>query len=83
MRNRDSFKGMGEKPTGKTCKAMKGLIEEGKEIIEEDGDGSVLDAALIGAAFALKWWFRTSSSGSGSGSAAIVSAPSPSSTPLK
>jgi Uncharacterized protein conserved in bacteria len=41
---------MGEKPTGKTCKAMKGLIEEGKEIIEEDGDGSVLDAALIGAA---------------------------------
>jgi ferritin-like metal-binding protein YciE len=44
------FEGLGEKPTGKTCKAMKGLIEEGKEIIEEDGDGSVLDAALIGAA---------------------------------
>jgi ferritin-like metal-binding protein YciE len=44
------FKGLGEKPTGKTCKAMKGLVEEGKEIIEEDGDGSVLDAALIGAA---------------------------------
>ena len=44
------FKGLGEKPTGKTCKAMKGLIEEGKEIIEEDGDDSVLDAALIGAA---------------------------------
>src|SRR5256885_14211818 len=44
------FKKLGEKPTGKTCKAMKGLIEEGKEIIEEDGDGSVLDAALIGAA---------------------------------
>ena len=44
------FKGMGEKPTGKVCKAMKGLIEEGKEIIEEDGDDSVLDAALIGAA---------------------------------
>ena len=44
------FKALGEKPTGKTCKAMKGLIEEGKEIIEEDGDGSVLDAALIGAA---------------------------------
>ena len=44
------FKGLGEKPTGKTCKAMKGLIEEGKEIIEEDGEDSVLDAALIGAA---------------------------------
>jgi ferritin-like metal-binding protein YciE len=44
------FKGLGEKPTGKTCKAMKGLVEEGKEVIEEDGDASVLDAALIGAA---------------------------------
>jgi ferritin-like metal-binding protein YciE len=44
------FKGLGEKPTGKTCKAMKGLVEEGKEIIEENGDESVLDAALIGAA---------------------------------
>src|SRR3982751_1253396 len=44
------FKRLGEKPTGKTCKAMKGLVEQGKEIIEEDGDESVLDAALIGAA---------------------------------
>src|ERR1041385_455193 len=44
------FKRLGEKPTGKTCKAMKGLVEEGKEIIEEDGEDSVLDAALIGAA---------------------------------
>jgi ferritin-like metal-binding protein YciE len=44
------FKGLGEKPAGKTCKAMKGLVEEGKEIIDEDGDDSVLDAALIGAA---------------------------------
>jgi ferritin-like metal-binding protein YciE len=44
------FKGLGEKPTGKTCKAMKGLVEEGKEVIEEDGEESVLDAALIGAA---------------------------------
>lgn len=44
------FKGLGEKPTGKTCKAMKGLVEEGKEIMEEEGDDAVLDAALIGAA---------------------------------
>ena len=44
------FNGMGEKPNGKVCKAMKGLVEEGKEVIEEDGDASVLDAALIGAA---------------------------------
>lgn len=44
------LKGLGEKPGGKTCKAMKGLVEEGKEIIDEDGNDSVLDAALIGAA---------------------------------
>src|SRR6266850_4029709 len=44
------FKGLDEKPTGKTCKAMKGLIEEGGEILEEEGDPSVIDAALIGAA---------------------------------
>lgn len=44
------FKKLDEKPTGKTCKAMKGLVEEGKEVIEEDGNDSVLDAALIGAA---------------------------------
>src|SRR5881398_3121131 len=37
------FRALGEKPTGKTCKAMKGLVEEGKEIIDEDGEESVLD----------------------------------------
>lgn len=35
---------------GKVCHAMAGLVEEGKEVIDEDGDPSVLDAALIGAA---------------------------------
>ncbi len=38
------------KPGGKSCKAMKGLVEEGKEILEEDGEPSVIDAALIVAA---------------------------------
>lgn len=38
------------KPGGKKCKAMEGLIEEGKEVLEKDGDGSVIDAALIAAA---------------------------------
>ncbi|ARP82852.1 hypothetical protein CAL12_19890 [Bordetella genomosp. 8] len=32
------------------CMAMEGLVEEGKEIIEEVEKGPVLDAALIGAA---------------------------------
>jgi len=35
---------------GKRCKAMEGLIEEGKEITEEEGDETMLDLALIGAA---------------------------------
>jgi ferritin-like metal-binding protein YciE len=34
---------------GKTCAAMKGLVEEGKEVIDEDGEPSIIDAALIGA----------------------------------
>lgn len=38
------------KLTGKRCKAMEGLIEEGKEILDEDGKSAVIDAALIGAA---------------------------------
>ena len=32
------------------CKAMEGLVEEGKEVIKEKGDRLVLDAALIAAA---------------------------------
>lgn len=37
-------------PRGKKCAAMEGLIEEGKEIIQEKGDERVKDAALIAAA---------------------------------
>lgn len=33
----------------KTCKAMQGLLEEGDEITKEIPEGSVLDAAIIGA----------------------------------
>jgi ferritin-like metal-binding protein YciE len=45
------FQELQEKPTGKTCKGMQGLIEEGKEIIEEgEFEGEVLDAGLISAA---------------------------------
>jgi len=36
--------------TGKKCVGMEGLIEEGKELIEEDLDQDALDAGLIGAA---------------------------------
>src|SRR5688572_28770703 len=44
------FEELDENPKGKKCKAMEGLIEEGKEIMEEDAEPEVLDAGLIGAA---------------------------------
>ena len=44
------FKKLGKKPTGKKCAAMEGLIEEGKELMAEDMDEDVMDAALISAA---------------------------------
>jgi ferritin-like metal-binding protein YciE len=39
-----------EKPTGKHCKGMEGLIEEGKEAIDEEEEGDSYDLCLIGAA---------------------------------
>jgi ferritin-like metal-binding protein YciE len=44
------FEELGEKPRGKTCRAMKGLIEEGSGILKEDGEDSVIDAGIIVAA---------------------------------
>lgn len=35
---------------GKKCKGMEGLLEEGKEMLEEDGQDPVKDAAIISAA---------------------------------
>lgn len=45
------FDGMGEKPKGKKCKGMQGLIAEGKEIMQDgEFEGEALDAGLISAA---------------------------------
>jgi len=44
------FKKLDGSPKGKKCKAMEGLIEEGKEVMGEDAESAVLDAALIAAA---------------------------------
>ena len=44
------FRGLGRPATGKTCKAMAGLIEEGQEVLEEDFEPDVLDAGIIAAA---------------------------------
>jgi ferritin-like metal-binding protein YciE len=41
---------LGEPLRGKRCKGMEGLIEEGKEILEEEGAAEVIDAAIISAA---------------------------------
>ncbi|HYP18277.1 MAG TPA: ferritin-like domain-containing protein [Opitutus sp.] len=43
-------KQLGETMKGKKCKAMEGLVEEGKETMEEEGEPVMLDLALIGAA---------------------------------
>jgi ferritin-like metal-binding protein YciE len=44
------FEMLGETNRGKKCKGMEGLIEEAKELLEEDADEDVLDAGLISKA---------------------------------
>jgi ferritin-like metal-binding protein YciE len=40
---------IGKKLTGKTCVGMKGVLEEGSEVLEDTDKGIVRDAALISA----------------------------------
>ena len=40
---------LGKKMTGKTCAGMKGVLEEGSEVLEDTEKGLVRDAALISA----------------------------------
>ena len=49
-RLKEVFSLLEEKPTGKHCKGMEGLIEEGKEAIDEEEEGEAYDIGLIGAA---------------------------------
>lgn len=44
------FRALDKSPKGKKCAGMEGLIKEGSEMIEEDFEGAVKDAGLIGAA---------------------------------
>jgi ferritin-like metal-binding protein YciE len=44
------FQALAEKPGGKKCMGMEGLIKEGGEAAEEDYEDDAKDAALIGAA---------------------------------
>ena len=44
------FESLGADAESEHCEAMEGLIGEGEEIVEADGDDAAKDAALIGAA---------------------------------
>lgn len=44
------FQMLNQKPSGETCKGMKGVIKEGDEIVSAGGDPSTLDAGIIAAA---------------------------------
>jgi ferritin-like metal-binding protein YciE len=44
------FQALDESPKGKKCVGMEGLVKEGSEVIAEDFEEAVKDAALIGAA---------------------------------
>jgi len=41
---------LGEKPTGKKCVGMEGLLKEAKDLLSEKPEPNVLDAGLISAA---------------------------------
>jgi ferritin-like metal-binding protein YciE len=44
------FAELDEKPTGQHCNGMEGVIEEGKDALEKEEEGSSFEAGLIGAA---------------------------------
>ena len=49
-RLRQIFDQLGESPEGERCEAMEGLVHEGEEIINQDGNAHIKDAALIAGA---------------------------------
>jgi len=44
------FQQLGEKPTGKLCVGMEGLVKEGQEQLESDEEGAAKDVGITGAA---------------------------------
>ena len=49
MRLRTIFEHLGEKPTGKHCDGTEGCLKEVTEALEEDAEGALKDAGIIGA----------------------------------
>lgn len=43
------FELLDEKPRGKHCAGMAGIIEEGNDVLQEDFDGAVMDSCIIAA----------------------------------
>lgn len=48
------FKMLEERPKGKTCPAILGLVEEGEEVMEDFEDSPALDAGLLAGAQAVE-----------------------------
>ncbi len=48
------FELLNKSARGKTCEAIEGLVEEGKEVMAETQSGEVMDAGLIAAAQAVE-----------------------------
>jgi ferritin-like metal-binding protein YciE len=48
------FKSIGETPKGKACDAIMGILDEGKEIMDEYKDMPAVDAGLLAAAQAVE-----------------------------
>ena len=44
-----AFAALGEKPLGKRCRGMEGLVEEGREMLDTPGEDAVRDAGIIGS----------------------------------
>jgi ferritin-like metal-binding protein YciE len=49
-----AFEALGKRARGQTCEAIKGLIEEGDEIVEEFEVGTVRDAGILACAQAVE-----------------------------
>jgi ferritin-like metal-binding protein YciE len=54
QRLKDIFSALDQKAEGVPCEAIKGLLEEGREVLQEFAGGPALDAGLIAAAQAVE-----------------------------
>lgn len=50
QRLEEIFHSMQQSPKGKKCIGMEGMVDEGSEMMDDNLDGALMDAALIGAA---------------------------------